>query len=327
LKLRRERNMSKFAYSTAFVLALASAASAQDSLLPTYINDSAEITATGRLGYFAGEGSLTNPAFDIDFEDTIILAELRAAIGIGGRFEIEAAVPFAFSGSGEADESNVELEIETAGMGDMSLDLNYAIIQESKSSPQIMAGLVMVLPVGNDDFGVPEIRIGGVQVQDGEEAGLGEGVFKAGLQVGVSKKLTGAHVYGLVRFIAATQNQEEDDVEIDRPEVFTVVAGAMVPLGSTSNLDLRLNVNFVGDEVEDDDTFGETTEEAHFRANLDAFVYFNIGDTATIILGGNIGMTQDHAIDEEAELDLEEVFTYGLSLGLHLRFGGADKKD
>ena len=318
--------MSKLAYSIALVLGLASAARAQESLLPTYVNDASEFTLTGRLGYIAGEGTLTNPAFDIDFEDTIVLAEIRFAVGIGGRFEIEAAVPFAFSGSGEADESNVEFEIETAGMGDMSLDLNYAIIQESKSSPQVFAGLVMVLPVGDDDFGVPEIRIGGVQVQDGEEAGLGEGVFKAGLQVGVSKELTGAHVYGLVRFIAATQTQEEDDVEIERPDVFTFIAGAMVPLGSNSNLDLRLNVNFVGDEVEEDDTFGDTTEEAHYRATLEALLYFQVGDTAAIILGGSVGMTEDHAIDEEAELDLEEVFTYGLQLGLHLRFGGSDKK-
>jgi len=39
------------------------------------------------------------------------------------------------------------------------------------------------------------------------------------------------------------------------------------------------------------------------------------------VLGINLGWVQDHAVDEEAELDLEEVFTYGVLIGLHLRLG------
>jgi hypothetical protein len=88
-----------------------------------------------------------------------------------------------------------------------------------------------------------------------------------------------------------------------------------------SNLDIRLNLNYLGDEVAQDDLGGESTDEAHFNVFLEPRLYFSIADTATIILGGSLGWQQDHAVDEEAELDLEQVFTYGVTLGLHIRLG------
>lgn len=318
--------MLKTPLSVALVLGCITSVSAQESLLPTYVNGSAEVTVEALLRFQAGQGTLSNPSFDVDFDDTHFFAEFRAGVGIGGGFEIEASVPFEFTGTGEADESGVEFELETAGLGDLTLEGNFLITPASKSTPNVMAGLVIVLPSGNDDFGVPEIRVNGVLVQDGEDGGLGDGVVKAGLQFGVSQELTGATVYGLARMVFSTGKQDQDDVEIDHPDVFSLVAGAMLPLGKTSNLDLRLTAQHIGDEVEKDDFFGDSTEEAHLNMNLDARLYFTVASTATVVLGASAGWVQDHAVDEESELDLEEVFTYGVTLGVHLRLGAGGGK-
>jgi hypothetical protein len=313
--------MLKIPVSLTLVFVCSASVSAQESLIPTHISGAGEFTVEGFLRFQAGQGTLSNPAIDVDFEDTHFFAEFKAGVGVGGGFEIEASFPFEFTGTGEADESGVEFEVETAGLGDLTLEGNFLIAPSTKATPNVMAGLVIVLPSGNDDFAVPEIRFGGVQVQDGEEGGLGDGVVKAGLQFGVDHKVTGAHLYGLVRMVFSTGKQDQDDLEIDHPDVFSLVAGAMLPLGATSNLDLRLAMQHVGDEIAEDDLGGESTDEAHIQMFLDARFYFTVASTATIVLGVNGGWVQDHAVDEEAELDLEEVFTYGVTLGLHLRLG------
>ena len=313
--------MRKSAWTAVLLFACGSAAAAQESLLPTHVSDSGEVTVSAALRFAAGQGTLSNPAFEVDFDDTHFLGEFRFGVGVGGGFEIEASFPFEFSGTGEADENNVEFEVETAGLGDLTVEANYVLVPSLKATPQVIAGLVLVLPVGNDDFPTPDIRFNGVQVQDGEEGGLGEGVFKIGLQFGVSQKVTGAQIYGLARFLASTGTQDQDDAEIDHPDVFSLVAGAMLPIGETSNLDIRLTLNHVGDEIEDDDFSGESTEEAHLNMGLETRFYFTVGSTATLVLGAGLGWVQDHAVDEEAELDLEEVFTYGVTVGLHLRLG------
>ncbi|HZM19643.1 MAG TPA: hypothetical protein VFB87_09550, partial [Gaiellaceae bacterium] len=309
------------ALSLALVLGCITSVSAQESLLPTYVNGSGEVTVEGFLRFQAGQGTFASPLAEVDFEDDHFLAEFSAAVGVGGGFEIAGSVPFEITGTGEADESGVEFELETAGLGDLTLEGNFLIAPATKDTPNVMAGLVIVLPTGDDDFGVPEIRFNGVLVQDGEEGGLGDGVVKAGLQFGVGQQLAGAYLYALGRIVFSTEKQDQDDLEIDHPDVFSVVGGAMLPLGSNSNLDLRLIAQHVGDEIAEDDLGGESTEEAHLNMLLDARLYFTVGSAATIVLGANAGWVQDHALDEEAELDLEEVFTYGVMLGVHLRLG------
>lgn len=317
--------MSKTAWSAILVLGCVTPAAAQESLLPTYVNSTGEVTAEGVVRYIAGSGTLKDPLFDVDFEDSHFFGEFRVGVGIGGRFEIEAQVPYEFTGTGEADESGVEFELETAGFGDLTLEGNYLITPASKTSPQVVGGLVVVVPTGNDDFGVPEVRINGVLIQDGEEGGLGDGVFKVGLGFAVGQQVTGAYVYGAARFLVSLGTHDEDNLEIDRPDTFSLLGGAMIGLGATSNLDLRLAFNYVGEEVAEDAGGIEETEEAHVNITFEPRLYFSVGGAATVILGGLVGWEEDHAIDEEADLDLEDVFVYGVTLGLHLRLGVGGK--
>ncbi len=313
--------MFKSALSAFLAIGCVTSVSAQDSLIPTHVSDTGEVTVTAELRFQAGQGTLSDPLTEADIDLTNFLALFRVGVGVGSGFEIEASVPFGFSGVVESDDFALDFEIETAGLGDLTLEGNYLLVPSSKTSPQVIAGLVIVVPSGDDDFPVAEVRINGTQVQQGEEGGLGEGVFKIGVQFGVSQKVTGAHIYGAARFLVSTGTQDQDNLEIDHADVFSLLAGAMIPLGETSNLDIRLNLNYESDEVAEDDFGGESTEEAHINVNLEPRLYFTVGSTATLILGGSLGWQQDHAVDEEANLDLEQVFTYGVTLGLHLRLG------
>lgn len=99
--------------------------------------------------------------------------------------------------------------------------------------------------------------------------------------------MTGAHIYGAARYLVSTGTQDEDDLEIDHPDTFSLLAGAMLPIGETTHLDLRLNVNHVGDEVAEDDFGNESTEEAHLTFNVETRFYFTVGSTATLILGAH----------------------------------------
>jgi hypothetical protein len=318
--------MSKTAWSWVLIVAAAVPAGAQESLLPTYVNESGEVTVEATFRYLAGQATLSNPLLEADFESTNLFADLRAGVGLGGRFEIEASVPYQLDGTAEAEEGGFEVEFETVGLGDLTLEGNYLITPASRTSPQVVGGLIVVLPTGDSDLSDPEVRFNGVQVEEGNEGGLGDGVFKVGLGFAVGKQLTGAHVYGAARFLIATGKDEVDDDEVDRADVFSVLGGAMIEIGATSNLDIRAIINYVGDEVAEDDTGAESTDEAHINITLEPRLYFSIGDTATLILGGALGWEQDHAFDEEGDGELEDLYTYGVSLGLHLRLGSSKNK-
>jgi hypothetical protein len=313
--------MFKTACSAILVFACVASVRAQESLLPTHISDTGEVTVTAMLRFNAGQGTLSDPLAEADFDLSSFFGEIRVGVGVGSGFEIEGSFPYAFSGTGEADEGGFGFEVENVGLGDLTVEGNYLLVPSSKTSPQVMAGLVVVLPMGNDDFATPEIRIGGVTVQQGDEGGIGDGVFKIGVQFGVSQKVTGAEIYGLARFVVSTGKQDDGDTEVDHPDVFTLVGGAMVPLGDTSNLDVRLTLNHRGDKVADDGFGSESTDESHLDLNLEARFYFTVGSTATLVLGAGAGWIQDHAVDEEASLDLEQAFTYGVGIGLHLSLG------
>jgi hypothetical protein len=313
-------DMSKSAWTALWILAAGSAAMAQDALVPTHISNFGEITATFRLRYDAGQGNLKDPTFELDLDVKRFFGELQAGVGLGHGFEVEATLPYQFQGTFQAEQGGVEFEQEQVGLGDLTLAGNYRLVEESKTSPQVIGGLLLVLPFGNDDLGATELRIGGVTITQGDEQGLSDDVFKIGFQAGVSKKLEAAEVYGLIGFLVATEDRDEGNIEVDLPNVFTLTAGAKMPLGATTFLDLRTNLRHVGEEVEDDPA-GDSTEEAHVELELQARFYFTLGGGAAVVLGAGVGWIQDHAVVEESNLDVEGLYTYGLEFGIHIHLG------
>lgn len=154
--------MFKTACSAILVAACVTSVRAQESLIPTHVSGSGEVTVTAELRYQAGRGTVSDPLGEADFDLNQFLVRFRFGVGVGSGFEVEASSPFGFSGVFETDDFGFDFEVETAGLGDLTLEGNYLVVPGSKVSPQVVAGLVAVLPVGNDDFPVAEIRVNGV---------------------------------------------------------------------------------------------------------------------------------------------------------------------
>jgi hypothetical protein len=303
-----------------FILAFlcASPVAAQETLLPTDILEQREFTVTTELRYTVLEALLVDPLSVLDFKQTQLLADLRIGVGLGGGFEIEGSFPIAFRNRAKADEEDFlgDFEIESGGLGDLTVEGNHLL------SPQLMGGLVLVLPTGDDDLPVAEIRFDGDVIQEGEKGGIGEGVFKAGFQVGLSHEADDGQIYyGRIRYVLALGTQEEDDFEIEHADVFTLTLGALLPLGENWDVDLRWNLAILGDEVAEADTGEEATEESHFSIDFESRFLVKVGRTSTLILGLGFGWIQDHEVAEEDDAELEDAWGWGLTLGLHVKWG------
>jgi len=143
------------------VLALASTAvaqgakdteRAQDGLTPTDVLPVGRFAADVRLAATLGQGSLDFAGaaeVDGDIRDFRLL--LGVAAGLGGGFEIEAFLPYAFQVELEIEEDDATFSEESKGIGDLVLGANLRLVEDTATSPNFMVGAFVVLPTGDDD--------------------------------------------------------------------------------------------------------------------------------------------------------------------------------
>jgi hypothetical protein len=305
------------------VLSLALAqgdAKAQEGLTPTDILSMGRFTAAGYLGASIGQASLEANTFDEDGDIREFLLRLEVAVGLGAGFEVEASLPIALMSELEFDSGGVEFKQESKGLGDLTLGLNYALIQETKDAPQLLIGAFVVLPTGDDEAGEPEIVVNNVVVQDGEDAGFGTGAFQYGFQVGLSKRAGQVEPYLLFRYLFGGTG-DDGDVETEFANVGTLLLGMEIHAGDQLTIDIRGILEFRSDEVEEDEFNNETTEEAHVSYGLQGRLYASLGSQVALVLGLGAFSTQDHAINEESDLDLTGVIIITAEVGLQISFG------
>ncbi|HXG60945.1 MAG TPA: hypothetical protein VNO22_06215 [Planctomycetota bacterium] len=309
-----------------FLLAGVPAAWAQDdALTPTDVLEAGQFSATARLQFLSGQGDVRNdPVFEADFEEQTFEALLGVAVGIGAGLEVELSIPYRFRGTlegdGEALGVSFESEEESLGFGDLQISPVLRLLREDASSPQLIVGAIAVAPTGNDKRGDPELEVGGSSVSEGEEGGIGQGVWKFGGLAGISKNLGLVEPYLVVSYLWGGE-RERNDVDEERADLWTILAGAEWHLSPTMRLDTRALFFFVGEDVTEE-SGSEAIEEAHFRFGFEASVYAKLGGGFTLTLGGGVLFVEDHTIDEVDEEDLENAFQWNLGVGLHFFFGG-----
>ncbi len=307
--------------SLATAAAAQDGAKAQDGLTPTDILPMGRFTADARLVMGIGEGTLDAGPTTIDGDLREFQVVFRAAAGLGMGFEVEAELPVAFTSEVSFEESGVEFTEESKGLGDLILGLNYAIIQETKDEPQFLIGAFIVLPTGDDDPAEPEITGTGVFDQPGEDGGIGDGAFGFGGQIGVSKRFGQVEPYLLFRYFVAGES-EVDDIETDHADILTILLGMEIHAGNQATVDLQLWVNMNGEEVAEDTlTNTESTEEQHASYGFQGRVFLSLGSQVAIVAGIGIAAVEDHAIDEENQLDLTDTWIFGAEFGLRIVFG------
>jgi len=296
-------------------------ARAQDGLTPTDILPMGRFTADARLLMTIGEGTLDSGPATIDGDIRQFLAVFEAAVGLGMGFEVEANLPVAFSSEISFEEGSAEYTEETKGLGDLTLGLNYALIQQKGDEPQLFIGAFILLPVGNDDPAVAEIvTAGGVVVQNGEDGGIGDGAFGFGGQIGLSKRFGSVEPYFVFRYFVHGES-DVDDIETDHADVASLILGMEIHAGDQATIDLRAWVDLIGEEVDEDSLGAETTEEKHASYGFQGRVYLSLGSQVALVAGVGISAVEDHAIDEESTLDLTDTWIFGAEFGLHIVFG------
>jgi hypothetical protein len=322
--------MLRHSLTAAFAFALAASAwaqgkdgGAQDGLTPTDVLPMGRFTATARLQTQLGTGTFDAFAGTVseDIELRTFAVQFEAAVGIGYGFELEASLPYAFTLETEVDATGLDITEESKGIGDMNLGANYMILPDSASGPQLMVGAFMVLPTGDDTPSVAEVQstIPALN-QAGEEGGIGEGAFTFGFLAGISKRMENLEPYLLFRYRLGGSN-EEDNIDTDYADVGSVLLGLEIHSGEQVTLDVRAVLDFYSKEVEEDTTGAKSTEEAYVQYGLEGRLYASLGSQFSLVIGLGFRALEDHAIDEEADLNIEDTFVYGAEIGLHIVLG------
>jgi len=293
-----------------------------DALLPTHLIEGGQVFVTGTYRYLQGKGDADFFGADGDLEQKAHQIQLDAGIGLGMGFEIDASIVGQFQGTTKADFSgaNVEFETESRGFSDLTVSALYRILKDDTALPQLIVGGIAVAPVGNDKKGRPEIMTGNVKTQDGEESGVGQGVWHYGLAAGISKNLVVIEPYFLTSYVFGGKRRE-NGVNENRADVWSVTVGAQWHLSPQATLDTRAVLNREGLDRKEDNGI-QIKEELHFTYTGQASLYAHLGGPVTLVLGGGVYFLQDHELNDVAQISLKDDFIWFAHIGLHILLGG-----
>jgi hypothetical protein len=292
---------------------------AQEGLTPTDVHDFGEFSASVRFQLAQGQGDVTNTGIDLDLDVAQYAVVLQAAAGLGMGFEIEASVPYQIQGTSELEGDfgpfTVDTEEEELGFGDAQFSLIYRLLKEDPATPQMILGAIVVAPTGNDADGRAEGTFGGISF-DGEEGGIGQGVWKYGFGAGISKRIGNVEPYFTAAYLFGGE-RSHDGVDEERADVGTLSLGAEFHVTPQATIDVRVIGQFVGEDIQEDQGVEEEAED-HFDHTYAAQIYINLAPGVTLLAGGAITFVGDHEIDTTAGTELEDTMIYGFQLGIHL---------
>lgn len=302
------------------VLALAMA---QEGLTPTDVHDFGAFSASLRMELADGKGDFTGTGVDLDVDLAHYRLLLAAAVGLGMGFEVEASVPYQIQGDVKTDgtfgAAAADTEQESLGFGDAQLGLIYRLLKEDATGPQVIVGALIVAPTGNDADGRFEGTLGATSF-DGEEGGIGQGVWRYGVGAGISKRLGMVEPYLVAAYLFGGE-RSHDGVDEERADVGTISLGSEFHVTAQATIDVRVTANFVGEDIQEDQGVKEKAEK-HFDHAYAAALYINLGPGITLVAGGGVEFVGDHETDTATGTELEDTMVYSLQLGLHFNFGG-----
>jgi hypothetical protein len=319
--------MKHLTISAFILLAGAGALQAQeDALLPTHLIDAGSAYVTGTLRYASGSGDasiLGTTTGNVD--QSAFQYQLEGGVGLGQGFEIQASIYYQFSGETTADFTSVNTEFttESRGFSDLLIEARYRILQDSKALPQVIAGAIVIAPVGNDKAGQPEIKVNGITTQNKEESGIGQGVWHYGFEAGISKNLVVVEPYLLTSYIFGDK-RTQNGVHEDRADTWNMLLGAQWYITEKAVLDTRMQLTRAGtDKSEDNGAL--VKEESHFTYTGGASLYVHLGGGSTLVFGGGVSFVEDHILNDTVQLGLKDDYYWFLQIGLHVLIGPGKK--
>ncbi len=307
------------------ISAILALALAQEGLTPTDVHEFGAFSASLRMELADGRGEFTGTGVDLDVDLAQYRLILAGAVGLGMGFEVEASIPYQIDGEVETDGTFLgapaDTEQESLGFGDLQLGLVYRLLKEDATGPQLIVGALIVAPTGNDADGRADGNLGAIAL-DGEEGGIGDGVWKYGVGAGVSKRLGGVEPYLVAAYVFGG-DRSHDGVDEERADVGTISLGAELHVTEQATIDLRVTGQFVGEDVQEDQGVEEAAER-HFDHSYAAALYIDLGPGLTLVAGAALGFVGDHETDKATGAELEDTMIYSFQLGLHFNFGGGN---
>jgi hypothetical protein len=303
-------------------LATASAAWAQDdALLPTHLIGGGQVYATATARYIGNKGDAELITASGDFDSKFFQVQLDAGVGLGMGFEIDATIVYQFFGATEADFSSAAVEFESMerGFSDLIFGVRYGLLQEAAATPQLIIGAIVVAPVGNDKDGQTGTTVGGVETVDEKEGGIGQGVWRYGVEAGISKRLAFLEPYLTTNYVFGG-NRKKDGVNENRADVWSATAGARWHLSPLASIDTRAIFSRPGLDKQEN-AGSQIEEEAHYTITGQASLFLRLGGPATLILGGGVTFVEEHELNDTVQLSLERNYAWFVHVGLHLLIG------
>jgi hypothetical protein len=293
----------------------------ENVLTPTDVLEFGQISITGAVLVNLGSATVEDSTgtFSVDADLQSFDLYLAGGVGLGRGFEIEASIPYRFQGTLEGEEGLLGWEEETYSVGDLTLRGIYRVLKEEKESPQWIVGAIVVAPTGYWKEGIAEVTVGNVVVQEGEKGGIGEGIWRYGIGTAISKRFGAFEPYAGAQYLVGG-DAERKEVDYERPGIGQVFVGAELHVSKDATIDVRGNVDFVGEEVRTENLVDQT-EEQHQNYSAAATLYARLAPGVTLLLGGGVSTIQDHWIDEENQLEINGVFAYYMTVGLQVMLG------
>lgn len=305
------------------LLALGSAAWADDdALLPTHLIEAGQVFGTATVRYIGGKGDVSFLGAAGKLDQSFLQLQLDAGVGLGAGFEVDASITSQWIGDTTAKfgGANTELESLSRGFGDLVVEGRYRLLKDDVALPQLVLGAIVVAPTGNDKDGQPGITVGSTQTQSKEESGIGQGVWRYGVEAGISKNLVVVEPYLATSYVFGDK-RTKNGVKEDRADVWSLMMGAEWNVTPQATIDTRAILARPG--VDKQESGGTTAkEESHMTYTGMVHLYVKLGGPLTLVFGGGVTFVQDHQVSDVAQLELEDDYAWFINVGLHLLLGG-----
>lgn len=248
---------------------------------------------------------LGNISVDREKNDTIT-TDLTFRYGITNRLEVNASIPYIYrrtrsqsgGGSGGSAQTLVEETVDDGGLGDVSAGVNYRLLRERGTRPDIVWNVRARAPTGREPFGIETRTVANGNLTFRKELPTGSGVWAVTTGLSFIKTTDPAILFASVNY-QYNLNQEFDDIgsssgdqpgEIDLGYSISFGAGTAFALNQKLSLSLSYSqrFTFTTEQKQQGGSWQEVIGSEANAASMNFGTTYAMTDHLSFV--GNVGM-------------------------------------
>ena len=260
-------------------------------------------------------------ALDAIFLGSISIDQIKADIftlepsidlGLSDRLFVDASLPvlsrisnYQSGGAGGSAAGLVERTVRGTGIGDASVGLNYRLLPESTTAPDVVLNTRVKFPTGRHPFGIEFVEVEGSEgnLSIPERLSFGTGVYGASVGVSVLKTLDPMILFGSLTYFHnfADEFDDIDEIPGNQPgkvklgDAYQLGAGLAFALNDKSSISMSYTQRIVErtrltpDDQNERVVVGSQANVA--LVNLGAT--FSLGENIALVTNVGVGLTDD----------------------------------